>query len=139
LQLRLQITQEAKQLEQEKQCIDEKLQGVHSAAELRIALRVFDRWFLMQKSGTTWEYSTEVLEVVKAIQKEAYRDEERFNASPSFTHSRNISLDMYFLSRCLLLSTQQFKEIPHEAFKTEISLFAPLSPVATGLGGAKTE
>lgn len=74
LQRRLEITQESKQLEQEKKRIDEELQQIHSEAELRIGLHAPDGWILKQRSRTSWEYSPEVLEVVKAIQKEAQRD-----------------------------------------------------------------
>ena len=86
LQRRLEITQEAKHLEQERQRIDEELQEIHSEAELRFGLRVSDDWLLRQKSRTTWEYSPEVLEVVKAIQKKAQRD------------GRAVSRQTFFLS-----------------------------------------
>ena len=74
LQRRLEITQQSKHLEQEKQRIDQELQEIHSEAELRFGLRVSGEWLLRQKSRTSWEYSPEVLEVVKAIQKKAQRD-----------------------------------------------------------------
>jgi hypothetical protein len=86
LQRRLEITQEAKYLEQERHRIDEELQEIHSEAELRFGLWVSDDWLLRQKSRTTWEYSPEVQEVVQAIQKEAQRD------------GRAVSRQTFFLS-----------------------------------------
>jgi len=86
LQRRLEITQQSKHLEQERPRIDEELQEIHSEAELRFGLWVSDDWLLRQKSRTTWEYSPEVLEVVKAIQKEAQRD------------GRAVSRQTFFLS-----------------------------------------
>ena len=83
---RLEITQQSKHLEQEKQRIDEELQEIHSQAELRIGLRVTDDWILKQKSRISWEYAPEVQQVVKAIQQEAQRD------------GRAVSRQTFFLS-----------------------------------------
>ena len=86
LQRRVEVTGQIKHLEQEKQRIDEELQEIHSEAELRLGLRVSGEWILRQKSRTTWDYSPEVLEVVKAIQKEAQRE------------GRAVSRQTFFLS-----------------------------------------
>lgn len=74
LQRRLEITQQSKHLEQEKKRIDEELQQIHSDAELRIGINAPEGWVLKQRSRSSWEYSPEVLEVVKKIQQEAQRD-----------------------------------------------------------------
>ena len=86
IQRRLEITQQSKHLEQERQRIDEELQEIHSDAELRSGLRVSGDWILKQKSRTSWEYAPEVQQIIKAIQKEAQRD------------GRAVSRQTFFLS-----------------------------------------
>lgn len=71
---RIELTDQLKILDQERKAIDAELLEVFSDPELRYGIRVPGGWVLKQRSRTSWDYSSEVREAVKAIQKQAQRD-----------------------------------------------------------------
>jgi len=73
LSRRVEVSEQIKHLEQERQAIDQELQEVFSDAELRFGVRVPGGWMLKQRSRTSWDYSGEVRDSIKSIQQEAQR------------------------------------------------------------------
>jgi len=73
LKRRIEITEQLKSLEQERQAIDAELQTVFSDAELRLGVRAPGGWVLQQRSRTSWDYAPEVREAIKGLQKQAQR------------------------------------------------------------------
>jgi hypothetical protein len=74
LQRRIEITGQIKTLEQERQAIDAELLSTFGDAELRFGVRAPGGWVLRQRSRTCWEYSSEIKETIKGLQKQAQRD-----------------------------------------------------------------
>lgn len=70
----MEITGQLKTLEQERQAIDAELLDTFSDAELRSGVRAPGGWVLRQRSRTSWDYSPEIREVIRSIQKQAQRD-----------------------------------------------------------------
>ena len=71
---RIELTDQLKILDQERKAIDAELLEVFSDPELRYGIRVPGGWVLKQRSRTSWDYSSEVRDAVRAIQKQAQRD-----------------------------------------------------------------
>lgn len=74
LQRRVEISEQLKTLEQERQAIDLELQSTFSEAELRSGVRAPGGWVLRQRSRTSWAYPPEVRDAVKTLQKQSQRD-----------------------------------------------------------------
>ncbi|MEX0649853.1 MAG: hypothetical protein WD200_02545 [Candidatus Andersenbacteria bacterium] len=74
LQRRLEVTGQIKSLEQERQAIDTELVGVFTDAELRFGVRAPGGWVLRQRSRTSWDYSAEVRDAIKGLQRQAQHD-----------------------------------------------------------------
>ena len=74
LQRRIEISQQLKSLEQERQAIDVELQSTFSEPELRSGINAAGGWVLKQRSRTSWAYPPEVREAIKTLQKQAQRD-----------------------------------------------------------------
>lgn len=71
---RVEVTQQIKTLEQERQAIDGELQDAFSDAELRHGLRAPGGWVLKQRSRTCWDYAPEVRQAIKGLQQQAQRE-----------------------------------------------------------------
>jgi len=71
---RVEVTQQIKTLEQERQAIDGELQDTFSDAELRHGVRAPGGWVLKQRSRTCWDYCSEVRDAIKGIQQQAQRE-----------------------------------------------------------------
>jgi len=74
LQRRIEITEQLKTLEQERQVIDAELLGVFSDPELRHGIHAPGGWILKQRSRTSWDYAPEVRGATKMLQQQAQRD-----------------------------------------------------------------
>ena len=74
LQRRLEVTGQLKILEQERQAIDAELLETFSDVELRSGVRAPGGWVFKQRSRTSWDYSLEIREAIRSIQKQAQRD-----------------------------------------------------------------
>ncbi|MCP9926395.1 hypothetical protein [Cyanobium sp. CH-040] len=71
LQRRVEVSEQLKVLEQERQAIDEELSTTYSPAELRRGIRVPGGCILRQRTRTSWQYAPEIRNVIRAIQKDA--------------------------------------------------------------------
>ena len=74
LRRRAEISGQIKTLEQERQVIDQELSEVYSNTELRSGVRAPGGWILQQRSRTSWDYTPEIREAIKGLQKQAQRD-----------------------------------------------------------------
>jgi hypothetical protein len=74
LQRRIEITEQLKTLEQERQVIDAELLEVFSDPELRHGVAVAGGWVLRQRSRTSWDYDPEIRDAIKGLQRQAQRD-----------------------------------------------------------------
>jgi hypothetical protein len=74
LERRVEISEQLKTLEQERQAIDLELLSTFSEPELRIGVRAPGGWVLRQRSRTSWAYPPEVREAIKTLQQQAQRD-----------------------------------------------------------------
>ena len=74
LERRIAISAQLKTLEQERQAIDLELQSTFSDPELRSGVRAPGGWVLRQRSRTSWDYASEVRDVIKSLQQQAQRD-----------------------------------------------------------------
>ena len=74
LRRRAEIAGQIKTLEQERQEIDRELTHLYSDAELRLGVRAPGGWVLQQRSRTSWDYTPEIREAIKGLQKQAQRD-----------------------------------------------------------------
>lgn len=71
LQRRVEVSEQLKVLEQERQAIDEELSSIYGSPELRRGIRAPGGWMLRQRTRTTWNYPPEIRNVIHAIQKDA--------------------------------------------------------------------
>jgi len=71
---RVEVTGQIKTLEQERQAIDAELLDVFSDPELRFGVRAPGGWVLKQRSRTSWDYSPEIRDAIKGLQRLAQRD-----------------------------------------------------------------
>lgn len=74
LRRRSRIAEIIKRLERERQAIDADLFKVFSPAELRRGVRAPGGWVLRQRSRTCWDYSPEVRDAIKGLQRQAQQD-----------------------------------------------------------------
>lgn len=74
LRRRLRIAEIIKRLERERQAIDADLFKVFSPSELRRGVRALGGWVLRQRSRTCWDYSPEVRQAIKSLQRQALQD-----------------------------------------------------------------
>lgn len=74
LQRRVLITGQIKTLDQERQAIDLTLLEVFSDAELRFGVRAPGGCVLRSRSRTSWDYSPEIRDAIKGLQRLAQRD-----------------------------------------------------------------
>ncbi len=71
---RVEITEQLKTLEQERQAIDAELLDAFSDAELRFGVRAPGGWVLRSRSRTSWDYDHETRDAIKGLQRQAQRD-----------------------------------------------------------------
>ena len=74
IQRRVEVTGTIKTLEQERQVIDAELLSTFGDAELRFGVRAPGGWILQQRSRTSWDYDSEVGDVIKGLQGQAQRN-----------------------------------------------------------------
>ncbi|MEX0649847.1 MAG: hypothetical protein WD200_02515 [Candidatus Andersenbacteria bacterium] len=74
LQRRVVIVGEVKSLEQERQAIDATLVEVFTDAELRFGVRAPGGWVLKQRTRTSWDYTPEIRDAIKGLQRQAQHD-----------------------------------------------------------------
>ena len=74
LQRRIEISEQLKTLEQERQAIDLELLSTFSEPELRIGVRAPGGWILRQRNRTSWDYAPEIRTAIKHLQQQAQRD-----------------------------------------------------------------
>jgi hypothetical protein len=68
LQRRVQVSEQLKNLEKERQAIDEELIAFYSDSELRRGLRGPGGWMLRQRQRTSWCYDPETKEQIRSLQ-----------------------------------------------------------------------
>lgn len=71
LQRRVEITEQLKTLEQERQAIDEELSSIYGSPELLRGVRAPGGWTLRQRSRTSWQYPANVKDLIRGIQQNA--------------------------------------------------------------------
>ena len=71
---RVEISGQLKTLEQERQAIDAELLEVFSDPELRFGVRAPGGWILQQRSRISWDYSPEIDDAIKDLQRQAQRN-----------------------------------------------------------------
>jgi len=74
LQRRVEVTEQLKTLEQERQAIDAELLEVFSDPELRFGVRAPCGWVLRSRSRTSWDYDPEIRDAIKGLQQQAQRN-----------------------------------------------------------------
>jgi hypothetical protein len=65
---RVEVTEQLKNLEKERQAIDEELIASYSDSELRRGLRAPGGWTLRQRQRTSWCYDPETKEQIRSLQ-----------------------------------------------------------------------
>jgi hypothetical protein len=68
LNRRVEVTEQLKNLEKERQAIDEELIATYSDSELRGGLRGPGGWMLRQRQRTSWCYDPETKEQIRSLQ-----------------------------------------------------------------------
>ena len=71
LKRRVWISAQLKSLEQERKAIDLEIEETYSNAELKVGLAIPGGWIMKSNTRTSWEYTPEVIEEIKAIQRQA--------------------------------------------------------------------
>ena len=71
LKRRVWISAQLKSLEQERKAIDLEIEETYSIAELKFGIAISGGWIIKSNTRTSWEYTTEVIEEIKAIQRQA--------------------------------------------------------------------
>ena len=71
LKRRLEITEQLKIMEKERQAIDADLLSTFGDAELRFGVRAPDGWILRSRTRTSWIYPQTIKEAIQQIQKSA--------------------------------------------------------------------
>ena len=71
LKRRVWISAQLKSLEQERKAIDLEIEETYSIAELKFGITISGGWIIKSNTRTSWEYTPEVIEEIKAIQKQA--------------------------------------------------------------------
>ena len=70
LKRRVWISAQLKSLEQERKAIDLEIEETYSIAELKYGIAISGGWIMKSNTRTSWEYTPEVIEEIKAIQKQ---------------------------------------------------------------------
>lgn len=84
LQRRVEVSDQLKVLEAERQAIDEELSSIYGSPELRRGIRAPGGWMLRQRTRTTWNYPPEIRNVIRAIQKDAQESGEASEIRTTF-------------------------------------------------------
>ena len=71
LKRRVWISAQLKSLEQERKAIDLEIEATYSIAELKFGIVISGGWIMKSNTRTSWEYTPEVIEEIKAIQRQA--------------------------------------------------------------------
>ena len=71
LKRRVWISAQLKSLEQECKAIDLEIEETYSIAELKYGIAISGGWIMKSNTRTSWEYTPEVIEEIKAIQRHA--------------------------------------------------------------------
>ena len=71
LKRRVWISAQLKTLEQERKAIDLEIEETYSIAELKYGIAISGGWIMKSNTRTSWEYTAEVIEEIKAIQRQA--------------------------------------------------------------------
>ena len=71
LKRRVWISAQLKSLEQERKAIDLEIEETYSIAELKFGIAISGGWIMKSNTRTSWEYPPEVVEEIKAIQRQA--------------------------------------------------------------------
>ena len=71
LKRRVWISAQLKTLEQERKAIDLEIEETYSIAELKFGIAITGGWIMKSNTRTSWEYTPEVIEEIKAIQRQA--------------------------------------------------------------------
>ena len=71
LKRRVWISAQLKSLEQERKAIDLEIEETYSIAELKFGIAISGGWVMKSNTRTSWEYTAEVIEEIKAIQRQA--------------------------------------------------------------------
>ena len=71
LKRRVWISAQLKSLEQERKAIDLEIEETYSIAELKFGIAITGGWIMKSNTRTSWEYTAEVIEEIKAIQRQA--------------------------------------------------------------------
>ena len=71
LKRRVWISAQLKSLEQERKAIDLEIEETYSIPELKFGIAISGGWIMKSNTRTSWEYTPEVIEEIKAIQRQA--------------------------------------------------------------------
>jgi len=71
LKRRVWISAQLKSLEQERKAIDLEIEETYSIAELKFGIAITGGWIMKSNTRTSWEYTPEVIDEIKAIQRQA--------------------------------------------------------------------
>ena len=71
LKRRVWISAQLKTLEQERKAIDLEIEETYSIAELKFGIAISGGWIIKSNTRTSWEYTPEVIEEIKTIQRQA--------------------------------------------------------------------
>jgi hypothetical protein len=80
----VEVSDQLKVLEAERQAIDEELSSIYGSPELRRGIRAPGGWMLRQRTRTTWNYPPEIRNVIRAIQKDAQESGEASEIRTTF-------------------------------------------------------